>query len=139
MGMERTLHVNRYIVIADEDQDDQEFLCESLERKEYEGVWRCVDDGNQLLHLLRSPSDNPPHLILLDLNMPFKDGYQALEELKTDEQLKNIPVFVLTSSVNIADEQKCYKLGCDKFFRKPLTLVEYDQLASELVRFLETA
>ena len=76
-----------------------------------------------------------PNLILLDLNMPIKDGYETLKDLKQDKQLQTIPVMVLTSSTKPADENVCYQLGCEYFHRKPITLSEYSDLATLIARY----
>ncbi len=128
-----------YIIIADDDSDDQLFIKDALQRKSFAGSFECVENGIMLLDYLRIPPVKLPRLILLDLNMPFKNGYQTLEELKSDGQLRNIPVFVLTSSLSESDEQKCYKLGCNNFYRKPNSVPEYDALADELVRYLKAS
>ncbi|MES2704658.1 MAG: response regulator [Bacteroidota bacterium] len=126
------------IVIADDDTDDQEFIQSALKRNNYNGICKCVDDGQTLVEYLKQLHyPTRPGLILLDLNMPFKNGYQALTEIKNEPGLKDIPVVVFTSSLRKEDEAKSYSLGCDKFMRKPMSLMEYDYVASSLMRFLE--
>lgn len=119
------------IIIADDDQDDQEFIREALQDK-FKGDITCVTNGGELLTYLKK---NPTQadLILLDLNMPFKDGYQTLSELKADPDLQMIPTVVLTSSSRPEDRDRCYQLGCDKFYRKPMSIAEYETLAREVL------
>jgi len=120
------------IVIADDDQDDQDFIKDALKRNSFSGAIQCVSDGEQLLKYLKEVPARPG-LILLDLNMPLKDGYQTLQELKTDPLLKNIPTVILTSSSRHEDEQQCYNLGCDKFYRKPMSVTDYRNIAGEVL------
>lgn len=120
------------ILVADDDPDDQDFITDALKSNSFRGTIQCVGDGEQLLRYLKE-LPTPPGLILLDLNMPLKDGYQTLHELKADPILKKIPTIVLTSSSRQEDEQQCYKLGCDKFYRKPMSINDYQSIASELL------
>ena len=86
-----------------------------------------VNDGEELLDYLNRKGDfnetNAPRpgVILLDLNMPRKDGREALKEIKTDENLKNIPVVVFTTSKAEEDIYKSYQLGVNSFITKPVT------------------
>lgn len=128
---------NVMILIADDDPDDQLFIRNAFQRNDFAGTIECVEDGNKLIEYLHQQARLRPNLILLDLNMPFKDGYKALEEIKEDPVLSHIPVAVLTSSSRYEDEPKCYRLGCQKFFRKPLTLHEYDKLAADILDYVK--
>ena len=87
-----------------------------------------VKDGEELMHYLRHQNDfsNPekapePSLILLDLNMPRKDGREALREIKSDPKLRHIPVVVLTTSRAEEDVVRSYEFGVNSFITKPLT------------------
>jgi CheY-like chemotaxis protein len=124
------------ILIADDDHDDQGFIKDAFKNRHFKGVIECVPDGNKAIDFLKSPKALPG-LILLDLNMPFKDGYEVLAEIKKDPKLREIPTVVLTSSTNSNDESRCYKLGCDKFLHKPLSMDEYEDLASRLLSFIQ--
>lgn len=125
------------IVIADDDPDDKQFIEQALKRNNYGGYCKGVDDGQKLINLLNElPADGRPGLILLDLNMPLKDGYETLAEIKSQPAFKDIPVAVITSSLRKTDEAKCYSLGCSKFFRKPFSIAGYDQMASEVLGYL---
>jgi CheY-like chemotaxis protein len=92
----------------------------------------CVENGEELLDFLKrrgrfsDPATAPrPGLILLDLNMPKKDGRDALREIKLDPELKKIPVVVLTTSRADTDISRIYDLGANSFIAKP---VSYDSL-----------
>src|SRR5690349_8793781 len=94
------------ILMADDDEDDRELTRDALQDSRLAGEMKFVVDGQDLIDYLRrqgpyaDPSaDSPrPGIILLDLNMPRKDGREALAEIKADESLKEIPVVVLTTS-----------------------------------------
>ena len=86
-------------------------------------------DGDQAMTYLRKKVDGvKPDLILLDLNLPKKDGWEVLAECKSDPRLKNIPIVVFTTSQQSSEVRRCYELGANSFVAKPF----------ELDAFLET-
>lgn len=107
------------IIIADDDWDDQLMLKETISEHDYAPVVRTVLDGSQLMDTLQDGI--LPDLILLDLNMPNKNGLECLSEIRMDKKLKNIPVVVLSTSKNIRDIESCYAKGANLFFSKPYT------------------
>jgi CheY-like chemotaxis protein len=126
---------DKTVFITDDDSDDREFLLEALKKIGYQGNTVLFDHGEQLLEHLSEHAAETPDLILLDLNMPIKDGYETLKELKSGPQVKSIPVMILTSSTRKEDEGICHRLGCDYFQRKPITLQEYKELAELIDRY----
>jgi CheY-like chemotaxis protein len=116
------------ILMADDDADDRRLTQEAFEEGRLINDVRFVENGEQLLEYLRRqgqyapPADAPrPGLILLDLNMPRKDGRTVLKELKTDPELRQIPVVVLTTSKADEDIYKSYDLGVNSYIVKPVT------------------
>ena len=116
------------ILMADDDADDRRLTQEAFEEGRLINDVRFVENGEQLLDYLRKqgsyapPADAPrPGLILLDLNMPRKDGRTVLKELKTDPELRQIPVVVLTTSKADEDIYKSYDLGVNSYIVKPVT------------------
>lgn len=121
-------HEGVTILMADDDPDDRLLARLALERRGMYGVLRTVDDGEELMDYLRrrgrwaDPATSPrPTLILLDLNMPRKDGREALHELKSDPSLRQIPVIVLTTSRSEEEIFRSYDLGANSFVTKPVT------------------
>lgn len=119
------------ILIADDDADDRQMTKEALEESYLLNDLRFVEDGEELMDYLHhrgkysDPESSPrPGLILLDLNMPKKDGREALSEIKSDPDLKSIPVIVLTTSSSDTDILKTYKLGVNCFISKPVSFME---------------
>ena len=103
---------------------------------------RFVEDGQQLmdyLHHRGSYSDEQtsptPGLILLDLNMPRKDGRTALQEIKTDPHLRQIPVVILTTSKAEQDILRSYDLGVNSFITKPVTLAGLIEVVTTLGKY----
>ncbi len=116
------------ILMADDDADDRLLTQEALEESRLANDLRFVEDGEELMDYLcrRDKYVNPdlsprPGLILLDLNMPRKDGREALEEIKADPDLRQIPVVVLTTSSVEEDIFRTYDLGASSFITKPVT------------------
>jgi CheY-like chemotaxis protein len=116
------------ILMADDDADDRRLTQEALEEGRLINEVKFVDDGEQLMDYLRRqgrfapPVDAPrPGLILLDLNMPRKDGRTVLKEIKSDPDLRQIPVVVLTTSKADEDVYKSYDLGVNSYIVKPVT------------------
>jgi CheY-like chemotaxis protein len=116
------------ILIADDDPDDRLMAKEAMEEARLANEIRFVEDGEELLDYLRrqgkyaSPASSPrPGLILLDLNMPRKDGRKALQEIRNDPELRRIPVVVLTTSKAEEDIFRTYDLGVSSFISKPVS------------------
>ena len=122
MGREKT------ILMVDDDLDDYYLVKEALLENGMLNDLRLVSDGMELMDYLfhrgkftDSESSPLPSLILLDLNMPGKDGREALRELKTYPMLRSIPVVVFTTSSDIDDITACYEMGASSFISKPNT------------------
>lgn len=117
------------ILLADDDPDDREMIRIALTRNGMVNDFHCVADGDELLDFLHHrgafapPAFAPrPGLILLDLNMPRKDGHEALREIKADPVLRRIPVVIMTTSKAQEDILRTYDLGGSAFITKPVTL-----------------
>jgi len=116
------------ILLADDDPDDRMLARDALVESRVANDLRFVVDGEELMEYLRreakyeDPAESPwPGVILLDLNMPRKDGREALKEIKADPRLRRIPVVVLTTSKAEEDVYKTYDLGVSSFITKPIT------------------
>ena len=116
------------ILMADDDPDDRELAKEALEESKLKNPLHFVENGEELMDYLHqrgafaSQEKYPlPGLILLDLNMPKKDGREALQEIKADPNLRHIPVVVLTTSKAEEDIVRSYDLGANSFISKPVT------------------
>ena len=116
------------ILMADDDADDRRLTKDALEESRLANDLRFVENGEELLQYLRhegkfaNEEEAPrPGLILLDLNMPRKDGRTALKEIKADPVLRQIPVTVLTTSKADEDIFRSYDLGVNSYIVKPVT------------------
>jgi CheY-like chemotaxis protein len=127
------------ILMADDDADDRMLTRDALEESRVLNELRFVEDGEELMEYLTrkgkyaNVEDSPrPGLILLDLNMPKKDGREALKEIKSDPNLRRIPVVIMTTSKAEEDVFRSYDFGASSFITKPVT---FDRLV-ELMRTL---
>jgi CheY-like chemotaxis protein len=116
------------ILLADDDEEDRAMTVSALRERRVANEIRCVSDGEELADYLfhrgiySNAEDAPkPGLILLDLNMPKKDGREVLAEIKADPRLRSIPVVVLTTSKAEEDVTRTYDLGVNSFITKPVT------------------
>ena len=115
------------ILMADDDEDDRLLALDALKEGRVLNNLYCVEDGVELLEYLRregkfaDPATSPrPSLILLDLNMPRMDGREALQHIKTDPNLRSIPVVILTTSKEEEDMIRGYDLGAASYITKPV-------------------
>jgi CheY-like chemotaxis protein len=122
------------ILMAEDDADDRLLAKDALSECGLAGDLHFVENGEDLLDYLHrrgkynGKSTHPrPGLILLDLNMPRKDGREALREIKTNPELRRIPIIVLTTSNADMDIERAYELGANSFISKPVT---FDSLVS---------
>ena len=115
------------ILLAEDDDDDYFLTSRALAENRLRNQVTRVKDGEELVEFLRHQGvysqDSPPEpsLILLDLNMPRKDGREALREIKADPKLRHIPVVVLTTSRAEEDVVRSYEYGVNSFITKPVT------------------
>jgi CheY-like chemotaxis protein len=116
------------ILIADDDAEDRLLAKEALEESRLTNSLQFVENGEELMDYLfhrgkyANKEEFPtPGLILLDLNMPKKDGREALREIKADKDLRIIPIVVLTTSKAEEDILRTYDLGVSSFITKPVT------------------
>jgi CheY-like chemotaxis protein len=130
------------ILMADDDAEDRMLAREALEESRLANDFRYVENGEELLDYLRrrgkfaDPAVSPrPGLILLDLNMPRKDGFEALAEIKADPNLRQIPVVILTTSRAEEDVYRGYDLGVNSFIAKPVSFEGLVEAMKSLGRY----
>ncbi|MEJ7849694.1 MAG: response regulator [Pyrinomonadaceae bacterium] len=130
------------ILLADDDEEDRMLACDALVESRLSNKVYCVTDGEDLLDYLKTrgkyapPAIAPrPGLILLDLNMPKKDGREALREIKADPDLRQITIVVLTTSRAEEDILRSYDSGASSFISKPVTFQGLVDLMKGLGRY----
>jgi len=130
------------ILIAEDDPEDRLLTKEALDESRLANEIAFVENGEELMDYLHGnhPYDDRtkyplPGLIILDLNMPKKDGREALKEIKADKHLKSIPVVVLSTSKAEEDILKTYDLGVNSFITKPVTFNALVQIMQALSKY----
>ena len=139
--MQRETPQSITILMADDDADDRMLAADAMKESRLGNTFRCVEDGQELMDYLTrrgkySHGNAPrPGLILLDLNMPRMDGRQALEQIKSDPELRRIPVVILTTSKTEEDVLRSYDLGANSFISKPVTFESLAQVIKALDQY----
>lgn len=127
------------VLLVEDDPGDVEITREGLLDAKMSINLQVVDDGVKALQYLRREGTYRgaprPDLILLDLNLPRKDGRETLQEIKSDEDLKVIPVVVLTTSEADTDILKCYGLGANCYITKPVGFEAFIKVVKSLEEF----
>ena len=117
------------ILLVEDNPGDADLAREALEGSKFHNILNVVDDGEKAMAYLRRDGlyteVSRPDLILLDLNIPKKDGRQVLAEIKEDDNLKRIPVVILTTSRAEEDVIKSYNLHCNCYITKPIDLKQF--------------
>jgi CheY-like chemotaxis protein len=130
------------VLIIEDSPEDFEATCRALRRAGVlNAIFRCQDGDEMLDYLKRRgrfapPAAAPlPGLILLDLNLPGTDGREALTSIKADDELRLIPVVVLTTSSDERDIESCYRAGANSYIQKPVDTERYMRLVRVLAEY----
>lgn len=130
------------ILIAEDDPDDQLLCKDALKQCTSNCDVLFVENGQDVMDYLRQTGQFKnretaprPSLVILDLNMPKKDGREALREIKSDPDLRSIPVVVLTTSTNHADITRTYDLGVNSYITKPSSFDSLVRIMGTLAQY----
>ncbi len=107
------------VVLADDDQDDQELFQQALAKTAIPTELTTFDNGRDLMKNLKDPDESNPDIIFMDINMPVKNGKEALAEIKADDDLKDIPTVILSTSHNEKDVEETFQGGANLYVPKP--------------------
>ena len=131
------------ILLVEDSAEDAELVTEAFEVNRFTADFQYARDGEEAMALLRREgvhADAPrPDLVLLDLNMPRKDGREVLAEIKADPELKSLPVVILTSSAAESDVAQSYLNQASAFLTKPVDFNEFLDMIRQLGEFWLTA
>jgi CheY-like chemotaxis protein len=121
---------NVYFLYADDDPDDQDFFRSMVADIDPTLEVVLVNNGLELLQFLNNidHSERLPCCIVLDINMPIWDGIRTLKALKVEDNLRNLPVIMFTTSRSLRDNELCLKLGAQAFITKPVNHSEFEHL-----------
>jgi CheY-like chemotaxis protein len=131
-----------HILMADDDEDDRRAVAKAWKTSRAANPMEFVNDGEELMDYLHRrgqfsglAASTRPGLILLDLNMPKKDGREALKEIKADPELRRIPIIVLTTSKAEEDIYRTYDLGANSYITKPVTFTSLIELIQVIGKY----
>ena len=115
---------SHHILIGEDDADDRYLIKSAFEENGFTDQLNFVEDGVELLDYIYSRKKAKPELplprfILLDLNMPKKDGREVLKELKQNKDFKKIPIIIFSTTNNENEMRRCYELGANSYITKP--------------------
>ena len=123
------------VFIVDDDADDRESIRDAFLENAHHQDYVFMHNGDQLIgHFSDLPAKKHPSLILLDLNMPGRDGRNVLEEIKGNEQLRPIPVIVISTSSAQKDRETSYRLGANCFLTKPNSYQELCEITDSIAK-----
>ena len=135
-----------FILIAEDDADDRYLLQTAFEENGFKDQLRFVENGVEVLDYLKDQAgkldssddeDHPalPRFILLDLNMPKKDGREVLREIKQHPNLRKIPVIIFSTTNNEQEMKRCYELGANSYITKPNSFEQMLHIVADLRQY----
>ncbi|WP_456312435.1 response regulator [Pseudomonas shirazensis] len=128
---------NLHIIIAEDDTDDADVICETFSNNPNFGKVSLVANGEELLSYLKDSSNITPDVILTDINMPIVDGIEALQQILNTNDLKTIPCFVYSTSINPSYKEKCDLLGVKAYLIKPYSFEAFEEIPKSILAIIE--
>jgi CheY-like chemotaxis protein len=119
-------HLN--ILLADDDTDDCLFFEEALDELKLPMHFTAVHDGEKLMQLLENEAGLLPHIVFLDLNMPRKNGFECLLEIKASQRLRHLPVIIFSTSLEQEVVNRLYDNEAQYFIRKPADFAQFKKI-----------
>ena len=116
------------VLLADDDIDDCLLFKEALEELPLPSHLTIVNDGDQLMKLLLKNTSQLPHVLFLDVNMPRKNGFECLTEIKLNDKLKALPVILYSTSSEQDVIDRLYQNGAQHFIRKPSDFLQFKRV-----------
>jgi two-component system, response regulator len=123
---------DKYLVLAEDNPDDVALTIRALAKCQVKNRLVVISDGREMINFLLSGLQEKPALIMLDLKMPFIDGLEILRTIRASEDTRQLPVVVMTSSIDEKDRQKSLQLGASEFFCKPIIFDEFVALMKQI-------
>ncbi len=124
---------NMKILLADDDADDRMFFEEALEAARIKTEIVSVNDGMELMEYLNDNPSYQPHILFLDINMPRKNGIEALKEIRKDDARKDLVVAIYSTSSAQSDIEETFILGANIYIKKPNDFNELKKVLEDVV------
>ena len=131
------------ILIAEDDDGHAELIIEGLTESGVKNQMLRFSNGEEAWKFISNTGDAPgrsknnTYLLLLDINMPKMDGIEVLKRMKSDEELKEIPVIMLTTTDDPREVEACYRLGCNVYVTKPIDFLKFTETLKRLGLFIQ--
>lgn len=122
------------MLIVEDNEDERLFMKEGLLQTGLYDIVGEAENGNEMLRMLRQSSGPLPEVILSDLNMPGRNGYEVIVDVKTSSTLSHIAVIILTTAPLVPYAERCKKLGACAYYTKPDTFLEYKGFGEKIYR-----
>jgi len=107
------------IILAEDDKDDQDIFMEAVNATNVPSDVTTVENGQELIDILKDRTEPKPDIVFIDINMPVKGGKEALAEIKSDQELKDIPAVMLSTSNHQKDIEDTFNSGANLYIQKP--------------------
>lgn len=124
-----------HILLTDDDEEDREFFMEAIKEIAPSVKVTTANDGEQMFDIIEKSTNDLPALIFLDLNMPCKNGFECLEDLKSSDKWKDIPVLVYSTTANLKQVDLTYQKGANLFIQKPHTYSGIKMMLNKILEF----
>ena len=124
------------ILLADDDIDDCIFFRGALEKMPLTTLLVAVHNGEELMHLLTKETYQLPHVLFLDLNMPRKNGFECLSEIKLNPKLRHLPVVMFSTSHEQEVVSRLYLNGAQYFIRKPPVISQFEKIIQQTLTLI---
>jgi CheY-like chemotaxis protein len=123
------------VLLAEDDKDDQEIFQDALNETGINTKLEVVENGQELIDTLKDTSTPDPDIVFVDINMPVKDGQQAVAEIKADPALKDIPTVMLSTSDNPNGIKQSFQAGADLYIQKPNSFRNFVLILKKIFSF----
>lgn len=127
------------ILLADDDIDDCIFFKQAVNELLLPSNYTAVHDGEQLMRQLTNKTNTLPHVLFLDLNMPRKNGFECLSDIKCNEKLKQLPVIMFSTSFEQGVVDQLYLNGAHYFIRKPSEFSQFKKIIHQTIALIAAA
>ncbi|WP_433830420.1 response regulator [Flavobacterium anhuiense] len=123
----------RFIYLAEDDEDDRILFLDAIKELHPEIVVKVSEDGQELINNLRNKVSSMPEIIFLDINMPCKNGFECLKEIRSESSFKSIKIIMFSTSSSMLHIELSRKLGADYYAVKPGSFQEIRELLREIM------
>lgn len=122
-----------FVLLADDDEDDRLIFQDAFEELKMKTMVKTVNNGVELMQYLTTSDSRLPHLLFLDLNMPLKNGFECLGEIRKSEELKDLTVAVYSTSSSEKDIENTFIQGANVYINKPSDFKELKRMLQEVL------